>query len=396
MFESLGGSILTILFSLAVSFLLYLGAYKQKKKSIAINSNGKLYERENSTSVESFLGSASSNCGGSSSESSSNIEMVSIKGGDIEEDKQYEFVKHPPQEYNFQADPYHKDLTFFPTTTTSQVNFAAMTINEKITTMIKNSQHTKSLPFNSWYLAPSILLVSSWFILNFVYYLKDPICTWKDLLAWTSYVLGHITVPIVTAVWLYVFHAPGVVKSYGFALGFQNICGVCTHLLFPCAPPWFIHMYGEDAPADYEMLGYAAGLIRVDVALGTHLNSKGFHLSPIVFGAVPSLHSAMAVMTFFFVAYYSRWVFVKVLSLSFVVVQWWATIYLDHHWRLDLFVGMGYATFWFTVIYCWRLKKCNEKFIQSRLNYEFLAGGSTMGMRVFRNTNFQWFFDPLS
>ena len=186
-----------------------------------------------------------------------------------------------------------------------------------------------------------------------------------------------------------------MLKSYGWALGCQNICGVLTHLLFPCAPPWFIHLYGEDAYADYEMPGYAAGLTRVDVALGTHLNSKGFHASPIVFGAVPSLHSAMAVLTFLFVSYYARWTVVKILSFLFVVLQWWATIYLDHHWRLDLFVGMCYALIWFSIMYKLRLRKVNESYLKLRLQYNF-ARGSTMGMRVFRNTKLQSFFDPLS
>ena len=154
-------------------------------------------------------------------------------------------------------------------------------------------------------------------------------------------------------------------------------------------------MYGENAPANYDLPGYAAGLTRVDVALGTHLNSKGFHASPIVFGAVPSLHSAMAVMTFLFVSYYARWTVVKLISFAFVVLQWWATIYLDHHWRLDLFVGMCYALVWFSIMYKWRLGKVNEVFLQLRMLYNF-AKGSTMGMRVFRNTKLQWFFDPLS
>ncbi|CAI5756862.1 unnamed protein product [Candida verbasci] len=273
---------------------------------------------------------------------------------------------------------------------TEEISTTAYEINEKIV------QKRSNLPISSWYLTPPIMLFSSWFILNFDYYaLKDPILVWKDLLAWTSYVLGHITVPILTSVWLYIFHEPGAVKSYGFALGFQNICGVLTHLLFPCAPPWFIHMYGEDKVANYDMKGYAAGLTRVDIHLGTHLNSKGFHASPIVFGAIPSLHSAMAVITLYFITYFARYRIIKVLSFLFVVLQWWATIYLDHHWRLDLFIGLIYATVWFSIIKWFLLNKYDENFIKARLNYNF-KNGSTMGMRVFRNTNLQWFFDPMA
>ncbi|WLF77152.1 inositolphosphotransferase 1 [Lodderomyces elongisporus] len=435
MFETFWGSLMTLGFSSGLGFLMYFGIYSQKQKftgfrrrrqtdkltndqkyspinewdseeeEFTTESGGRGGNNNNNNSSSSSSSSSSSGGSNSSSSSSFDIEMSSFdidevtgevdaieESGHLQRIGKFGYPLFPSQHTNFQACPHHKDFTYFKTLSVDEINSNAQLINERF---IRNSK-LHFLPINSWHLAPACLFASSWLILNFVFWLRNPIRTWEDLLAWTSYVLGHITVPIVTAVWLYVFHAPGVLKSYALAMGFQNICGVVTHLLFPCAPPWFVHKNGEDAPANYEMLGYAAGLIRVDVALGTHLNSNGFHISPIVFGAVPSLHSAMAVMTFFFVAYYSRWIGLKLLALGFVVLQWWATIYLDHHWRLDLYVGMIYAIIWFTIIYTWRLKKVNQKFIQSRLQYAFSEGGSTMGMRVFRNTSIQWFFDPLA
>ncbi|RLV93545.1 Inositolphosphotransferase 1 [Spathaspora sp. JA1] len=285
-------------------------------------------------------------------------------------------------------------LEFFHTLTQEEVSNHETEINTKIINHLKLYHSYHSL--NCWYFAPPLLFSLSWGLLNIDYWFKDPITTQKDLLAWGLYVICHITVPIVTAVWLYVFHPPGALKLYGITLGMQNICGVLTHLVFPNAPPWFIHMYGEDTPANYEMPGYAAGLIRVDIALGTHLNSQGFHASPIVFGALPSLHSAMAVMSFFFISYYARWTIVKVATIFFVVFQWWATIYLDHHWRIDLLVGLMYSVFWFTVVknVSFGLNRVDEEFIKSRLRFNF-EKGSTMGMRVFRNTRLQNFFDPL-
>lgn len=103
----------------------------------------------------------------------------------------------------------------------------------------------------------------------------------------------------------------------------------------------------------------------------------------------------MAVMTFLFVGYYARWTIIKLLAFSFVCIQWWATIYLDHHWRLDLICGMMYSITWFTIIYKLRIIKSDAKFVKLRLSYDF-NNGSTMGMRVFRNTKLQSFFDPLS
>ena len=170
--------------------------------------------------------------------------------------------------------------------------------NEKIIQCIKQDRMHR--PFNCWYLSPPILLGSCWFILNFAYWLREPINTPKDLIAWFSYVVCHLFVPICTALWLYFFHPPGALKLFSYGIGIQNIAGVLTHLCFPNAPPWFIHYYGENYEADYDILGYAAGLTRVDIALGTYIYTNGFHSSPIVFGALPSIHSAMATIVFFF------------------------------------------------------------------------------------------------
>ncbi|KAG7819088.1 hypothetical protein KL928_002956 [Ogataea angusta] len=257
---------------------------------------------------------------------------------------------------------------------------------------LASSAQPTYLPVSCIYSAPVLFLALCWPILNIDHALIYPQTTARDLLAWFSYVLLHFFAPLFTAIYLYVFQAPGAIKWFSFALGTQNIAGVITHMLFPNAPPWFIFLYGEDAAANYDMPGYAAGLTRVDVALGTHLNSDGFHKSPIVFGAIPSLHSAMAVQCTLFVAFYTRWWFPKAGMFAFVILQWWATMYLDHHWRLDLIIGLAYAIISFT-IYKRRLEIVEHNFVKARLRGDF-EGGSSYGMRVFRNHWLKRLFDP--
>ncbi|RCK56602.1 Inositolphosphotransferase 1 [Candida viswanathii] len=384
MFSTIQGGLTTIICLLCVSMLLYRHVYLRQPVSSHRTDYIPLQNQQQEEEEEEEVPLPYEDDLCSSSSDPSDIELESFPK---------ELTKNNSAPLDFQDDEHHKPFVLLPNMTPIEVGQMAQSTNEKI---IQHYQKTGTYaPLDSWYFLPPVLLTASWFVLNFVHWLKDPIRQWEDYMAWVSYVLGHITVPIVTAVWLYVFHAPGAVKSYSLALGFMNICGVITHLVFPNAPPWFIHMNGEDAHADYDTPGYAAGLIRVDVALGTHITSKGFHASPIVFGALPSLHSAMAVMTFFFVGYYARWRVVKALAFSFVCIQWWATIYLDHHWRLDLICGMFYSIVWFTVIYKLRIVKSDAKFVKLRLCYDF-SSGSTMGMRVFRNTKLQKFFDPLS
>lgn len=317
----------------------------------------------------------------------------------------------------------------------------------------------------------------------------------KDLIAWFSYVILHVTVPILTAVYLYVFHPAGTLMCFSLALGLQNICGVFTHLLFPTASPWFTHMYGinDTEHVNYTQEGFAAGLVRVDAHLGTHLNTNGFHMSPIVFGAVPSLHSATAFLCFLFITtratslkhrfsssapvegdaplsefadsdseevnskvsntshsnnssvsdlnsgsnsydsdysdldieagdkevvqfkklytddaeFTNRWffrvfntgLFPKFLISSFIILQWWATMYLDHHYRFDLFIGLLYSLASFFVINNLILQpRVLKRFVDLRLGRvpDNDNEARTMGMRVFQGTKLEWFFDPLA
>ncbi|CCD22522.1 inositolphosphotransferase NDAI_0A03650 [Naumovozyma dairenensis CBS 421] len=381
------------------------------------------------------------------------------------------------------------------------------------------------------YLTPLITFI----ILNidhiFAYQSEENFTKTKDLIAWFSYVILHVTVPILTAVYLYVFQPAGTLKCFSFALGLQNIAGVFTHLLIPMASPWFTHLYGinDTEHVNYTQDGFAAGLIRVDTHLGTHLNTKGFHMSPIVFGAVPSLHSAIAfqcalflltrstslkhrflkdnhqqvnlkdesygedlemaplslrgqsqdntnainnktnsnsnsnsedegcsslsssenivgslnnsaddeeedvddldstkneerVITYTpnqdnnnhvsldFIHYYdenleitNKWYFrifnkglvPKSLIGSFVILQWWATMYLDHHYRFDLFIGVLYSLTSFTIINWFILQPVVlNDFIKIRLGQieDTKNEGKTLGMRVFQGTNYEWFF----
>lgn len=362
----------------------------------------------------------------------------------------------------------------------------------------------------------------------------------KDLLAWTSYVILHVTVPILTAIYLYVFHVPGVLKYFGLSLGIQNLLGIFTHLIFPTASPWFTHLYGinDVDHVNYEQEGFAAGLIRVDKHLGTHLNTNGFHKSPIVFGAVPSLHSAIAFQCFLFIMTrasslknrfsssnetlplsdepsptlspsppssslsspvsesfdYSRnqlptpvapslsssasslsltktssmisgdeekthevgeinkyeadketsnleqsvnnkfddgdnittdhplsyvklyefdqslansWIFMifnkglvaKTLISGYIILQWWTTMYLDHHYRFDLFVGMLYSLVTFIVINIFFMQpRVIKPWIEVRLGErdDIKNESRTFGMRVFQGSRYEWFFDPLA
>ncbi|KAF8982578.1 Aureobasidin resistance protein Aur1 [Entomortierella lignicola] len=169
----------------------------------------------------------------------------------------------------------------------------------------------------------------------------------KDLLAWMPYGVIHFALPFITAILIVIFGPPGTLPVFARTFGYMNLAGVLTQLLFPCAPPWYETNYGALEPATYTMPGSPGGLARVDEILGLDMYKSTFTASPLVFGAFPSLHSACAWQLAFFLVY-----IFGPRSIPFVVGYvfwiWWATMYLGHHYVVDLVGGAGYAVvaFW--------------------------------------------------
>ena len=66
-----------------------------------------------------------------------------------------------------------------------------------------------------------------------------------------------------------------------------------------------------------------------------------FGTSPLVFGAFPSLHSGCATIEMLFVS----WLFprMKLIAGGYVLWMWFSTMYLTHHYMIDLVGGSIYA-----------------------------------------------------
>ncbi|KIW28716.1 uncharacterized protein PV07_08354 [Cladophialophora immunda] len=157
-----------------------------------------------------------------------------------------------------------------------------------------------------------------------------------DLLAWFPYGLGHFGGPFVVAAIIFVFGPPTTLPVFGFSFGYLNLAGVIIQVLFPCSAPWYENMYGL-APANYSMQGSPAGLARIDALLGIDMYTSGFTASPMVFGAFPSLHAATATlealfMSHIFPTFTPLWAF-------YAAWLWWSTMYLSHHYAVDLVAG---------------------------------------------------------
>ncbi|EPQ28929.1 uncharacterized protein PFL1_03729 [Pseudozyma flocculosa PF-1] len=175
-----------------------------------------------------------------------------------------------------------------------------------------------------------------------------------DILAWIPYGVIHFVAPFVVAAFLFVFAPPGSVKVFANAFGFMMLFGVMIQIAFPCAPPWYELREGI-TPANYGMRGSPAGLARIDDLFGGHGYTVAFTGAPMVFGAFPSLHAGNATIKALFCSYFFPLAIrIGRLRLDARVLYWgycfwlyWCTMYLMHHYLIDLVAGACLATICF-------------------------------------------------
>ncbi|KAJ4321171.1 Phosphatidylinositol:ceramide phosphoinositol transferase (IPC synthase) [Neodidymelliopsis sp. IMI 364377] len=157
-----------------------------------------------------------------------------------------------------------------------------------------------------------------------------------DVLAWFPYGLVHYVSPVIVCGCMFIWGPPGTLPTFARAFGYMNITAVLIQLVFPCSPPWYENTYGL-APANYSIHGDAAGLKAMDRILGFDMYTSAFHASPMVFGAFPSLHSGWATLETLFMGH----VFPRLFPVYvfYTMWLWWSTMYLQHHYAVDLVAG---------------------------------------------------------
>jgi membrane-associated phospholipid phosphatase len=158
-----------------------------------------------------------------------------------------------------------------------------------------------------------------------------------DIIAWIPYGIGHFSLPLVCSIFLFLFAAPGTTPVFARAFGYMSMVGVFVQILFPCTPPWYEKLHGLE-PAHYGMEGSPAGLRRIDELFGVDMYTTSFTTAPMPFGAFPSLHAGDAILEALFMQYcFPRF---RAFFIFYAVWICWATMYLNHHYAIDL-VGGG-------------------------------------------------------
>jgi membrane-associated phospholipid phosphatase len=168
-----------------------------------------------------------------------------------------------------------------------------------------------------------------------------------DIIAWFPYGVGHFVFPFVVAAFLWLFRSKEVLHLWGKTFGYLSLTGVLFQILFPCSAPWYELIHGL-TPANYSMKGSPGGLARIDALFHSHGYTVTFSNSPVVFGAFPSLHAADATVAALFLSHFFpqttryAWIYAGVL--------YWATMYLTHHYLIDVVGGACLATAFFYLL----------------------------------------------
>ena len=172
--------------------------------------------------------------------------------------------------------------------------------------------------------------------------------TFLDLFAWFPYGIVHFSLPSVVAALIFLFAPPKTLPQFCWSFGYMNLVGVIIqNLVFSCAPPWYKVLHGLDK-ANYSMKGSPGGLGRIDGLFGFDMYTSGFTNSPLIFGAMPSLHSGCSTMDALWLSY----LFPKFtpLFVFYVCWLWFSTMYLTHHYFIDVVVGSCLAIGFFTAV----------------------------------------------
>ncbi len=134
-----------------------------------------------------------------------------------------------------------------------------------------------------------------------------------------------------------------------YTLTLLNIMGLATYILYPAAPPWYVYLYGLTQPVG-EISGSAAGLVNFDQLIGYPLlQSVWNNFNATLFGAIPSLHGAHAVvMAVFGMQKFSR---LRPLWLIHPIGTFFAAVYLNEHYIIDLIIGSAYVIIAYLIIH---------------------------------------------
>lgn len=131
------------------------------------------------------------------------------------------------------------------------------------------------------------------------------------------------------------------------------------------------------------MPGSPGGLARIDKIFHGHGYTETFSHSAVIFGAFPSLHGANSTLEALVISHFFPQHRVKI--WCYALTLWWATMYLTHHYLIDVTVGGCMAIFFFYVLMPWEVKEDGSK----ERSGAYIAARQAMGIGGIRGSKYE-------
>ncbi len=182
-------------------------------------------------------------------------------------------------------------------------------------------------------------------------YLKIHAHPVMDFLSGIFY-LTWVPVPMALGIYLF-FKDKKMLLHFSAAYLFTNFLGFIIYYSYPAAPPWYFEKFG--LKEYFNITGDAAQLVRFDNLIGYPLFENLYTKNSNVFAAIPSLHAAYPVVTW----YYARKKKLRVASV-FILVDivgiWFSAVYSYHHYIIDIILGFLCAVLAIIIYETWLIK----------------------------------------
>lgn len=155
-------------------------------------------------------------------------------------------------------------------------------------------------------------------------------------------VVYFLHVPVVLLLVFYFWKSQSRQLAQRFTMAFLmiNFLAFATYFFFPAAAPWYVAHFGFVAPT-VPIPGDPAGLVRFEALLGISLFSDNYKISPVVFGAIPSMHAGFATLGWLYTWQAGR-IALGWMSL-YLSLMYLSALYLQHHYTIDVLWGIAYA-----------------------------------------------------
>ena len=158
-----------------------------------------------------------------------------------------------------------------------------------------------------------------------------------DFIAAIPY-LVHFPLPVLFGLYLLADkRRRPLIYTFLWCAGWVNLSALSIQFFFPTAPPWFADsaVFNKDDGKLISVSPNEAGFQRLDARLGVTIFHSIYSKSPVMFGAMPSLHVAWPMIILM-----SRpWVNKKFAAFHVCWITW-AALYSNHHYGVDAMAGI--------------------------------------------------------